>query len=193
MIVDLDDFHIILTKEDKKYLWELGCARNAPKSPDRSRKSSSKWTDEEIDYLGAKGETASYVFGEEMDTAIYGSRGDDGYDVVLPGIGKTAIKFNHRHKGYFLVERPRDFAAPTEAAISVYGECDPLNDVCYCRDMDREEKIVLGGWIKREEFWEKPPYFANWRHGPRWYVRQSQLRPIQELYGIVMAAKKKCA
>jgi len=168
---------VIIPAVHKLRLFDLAGRRNGCKHPSWSRRASDIFTDHEVDYIGLKGEYAVCKhFGTRIDQRIH-SHGDAGHDLTLPDGRRAMVKFNHRVRGYFMIERERDFSAPV--GVSVYGECDPPR-TCLCRDMGRADRVMIGGWISREQFF-RVCRKTDWGLGPRWYVPQWLLSPVAVL------------
>lgn len=176
----------IITTECRQRLEALGKARNAAKSPEWSRRKSDVFSDAEVDVLGLYGEyAAGHYLGVEIDSTI-NSYGDSGVDLVY-GTLSVAVKFNHRWRGYLMVEqRPGDAPSvgivgdlTSDLIILTHGKCFPP-ERCYCR---REGGLVvaLAGWLWREEF-VSAMYARDLGLGVRYICTCEQLRPMHEIW-----------
>ena len=138
-----------------------------------------QYGDLQIDFLGVKGEyVVSQVYGVPFDESGYGALGDDGVDIRTPTPG--AIKTNHRRDGYLIVERWRDVHR-VDVIHLVDGLCSPP-DRCICRTLPARESEVWRyvGYITVDDFKVKSE-LTNWGIGPRRFVRQRHLSPLNHL------------
>ena len=180
--------NFVITPSVKAQLVELGHRRNAMKDPSWTRRKSDVFNDQQVDALGCIGEYAMSVFlGVPMDWAVH-SHGDKGIDLVLQDGRTMAVKFNHRQRGYVMVEeRPSD----TETSLSdlstdliglVHGSCQPPRE-CYCKDLmtnNQPWNLVLAGYLTAQEFVSRKQY-ANWGLGGRYFVKADSLKDITQL------------
>ena len=177
----------VIPNATKKRLVALGHARNAEKHPSWTRRKSDVFNDQEVDALGCLGEwpICEYM-GLQMDEAVH-AHGDTGNDAVLKDGRTLAIKFNHRWRGYLIVEQ-RDGDTDTELSdlksdfiALVHGECrPPFPASCRCKElMESNDDFVvhIAGYLSAAMFIELKEY-ANWGLGGRYYVKPHQLKEI---------------
>jgi len=182
---------VIITKGCRDGLSEIGKARNSAKEPNWTRRMSKAFTDAQINELGMYGEyAASSYLGLKVDQKIH-RVGDSGHDLVF-GRMKIAVKYNHRWRGYMIVEgrigddlkigHIRDFNS--DAIILTHGICAP--PVCKCFKDDAAIFVVVAGWLTKEKFLKRMSS-VNWGLGLRYYCRCDQLDPIHTVFGLERA------
>lgn len=167
---------VAITPTIKRRLLAIAHARNDGKLPEQSRKQSKKFTDLEVDYMGAIGEyVASAVCDVPFDEQSYGRKGDNGVDMVIRGV-KCAIKANHRRNGYLIIERESD-VANVDALVLVDGPCDAKLPRCACMVEqngigETTEIWRLVGWMPVQDFLANATE-TDWGLGRRLWVRRA--------------------
>jgi hypothetical protein len=161
---------IKLTDDEVQTVRDLAAQRNLKAKRFGSKTYNGKNTSAETHILGLAGEFAiAKLCGVPVDSRIYSSHGDDGTDLVLPGIGNVAIKTTtyvdkpllraevHRHKDVI------------DYYIACYVNANDISDVWFI------------GWATTEEVLNaKQRKFL--RYGPTNYVlTEEQMRDPNDL------------
>ena len=176
---------VTLSAQEKKLCRRVGAARNAAKDPSWTRRKSDVFTDRQVDILGCVGEVAATrVFGGEFDQRVH-THGDDGHDLITP-FGPMAVKFNHRHRGYLMIEeRPDPWSdLKSEFIALVHGHCriGGGQRECFCAEemnSPRPSNYEVAGWLFAEEFKELSER-KDWGLGGRFICRVDQLRRAED-------------
>ena len=177
---------VVITQEERDRLITAGKDRNALKDPSWSRRKSDAFMDDELDVLGMIGEYAvARYFGLSPDYSATVC-GDTGSDIVWNGL-RIAVKYNHRWKGFLMVEeRPddeldngylRDLAS--DIIVLATGKCSPPQ-TCVCNHPGGIV-VILPGWCTRGEFLARMEK-RNLGLGGRYIVRCDQLNPMHTLW-----------
>lgn len=177
---------VIITENRRKWLAEIGHARNAAKKPEWTRRKSDVFSDAEIDVLGMYGEyaVASYL-GKDVDTTIT-THGDGGSDLSFNGLS-LAVKYNHRWNGYLMVEhRDGDDIGSgiigdltSDIIILTHGKCNPPKR-CICRE-EGWVYVILAGWLTKKEFVSLMES-RNLGLGGRYICKCEHLHPMHEIW-----------
>jgi hypothetical protein len=131
---------------------------------------------------------AAMYLDADFDDQIY-TGGDAGHDLVLRDGTTVAVKFNHRWRGYLMIEvRPgdtrecmRDLHA--DVVVLVGSNCDPQRNACTCRrsiEEDGELRLYLWGWLDAATF-RRNAACRDLGLGGRWIVRPDDLFEMREL------------
>lgn len=179
--------------EIKEKLYDCSDGRNGAKDPSWSRRKTEIFTDQELDRLGIIGEyAAADVLGVNLDWSVT-THGDNGHDLVLPNGWTAAVKFNHRYKGFLMIEgRDGDtddelVDLTTDVLILTHSFCEPKENICRCHDRlltaDYPSTIIIAGWISRSEFMRLKSE-RDWGAGLRHFVVVEDLRNIGELIAL---------
>jgi len=181
----MNEREVTLTADFKRRLFEAGRARNAAKDPSRTRRAGEVFDDAQLDCLGMIGEGAASIhLGIELNWEVTPG-GDDGVDFVLPSGMTVGVKFNHRHRGYLMIEgRHGDTDAhlndlKTDALLLIYGPCRPPAE-CSCDlllNPDVSSVVTVGGWVTRPRFLAMRAS-KDWGLGLRHYVPPSRLNRL---------------
>jgi hypothetical protein len=174
---------VLITPAIRERLREIALQRNQSKQAEWTRRRSDIFSDAEVDLLGMIGEYAGCVaLGTDLDISI-DVHGDKGWD-SHQGTRSIAFKFNHRTRGFLMVERRlsdrqrihlEDFTA--DLIVLTYGNCAPPHCECF---PPNPYYVHVAGYLPRTEFLAK--YEArNWGLGVRYIVAVDELQPIEEI------------
>jgi len=141
-------------------------------------------------FNGCKGEyAAATCLGVKMNMEIHRG-GDKGYDIVLIDQTTAAVKYRHNKGRGLAFSKEEEFSPNAKVAILTTGECDKLAKMpCPCCEISSYCRVLVPGWISREEFMDIRQRGYDLGCGWRMWVDQHQLRPMWELEGIVKEAK----
>ncbi len=171
--------------EELEQLRAVGKARNAAKKPSWTRRRSDAFTDAEVDGLGVIGEAAwARYLDVEMDFSIH-AHGDGGVDLIYEG-QSIAVKFNHRWRGFLIVERRPADKPPVhledlqaDIIALAHGTCKPPAH-CYCRQTHFE--VHVAGWLPEAHF-RANMLRRDWGLGGRYVMRPAELNSPHTLRG----------
>lgn len=179
-------FLIRMSKQTRKKLIRLGTARNAAKKPEWTRRASNVFNDRQVDILGCIGEyAASMALNVPMDWDVH-VHGDTGADLST-SCGTVAVKYNHRSKGYLIVEERKPdtwYDLKADRILLVHGWCNPTKGMCTCAATINSEgitQVMVKGWLAKDKFKQLSTY-VDWGLGGRFYVRADQLHPMELFY-----------
>ena len=177
-----------ITRDELYRLLECAEKRNSTKDPSWTRHKTNFLSDRLVNALGLIGEfAAAKVCGVDIDWSTHW-HGDKGKDLDLPNKQTAAVKYNHRDRGFVMVEgRAGDTPSQlsdltTDLIIGTNGNCDPPRQ-CECRAMlggDRGHTVEVAGWLPTSRFMEIKAV-KDWGNGVRHLVTVDQLFAMESL------------
>lgn len=183
---------VLIDFETRKKLAALGVSRNSAKRPEWTRRKSDVFNDQQVDILGCIGEfAASIAIGAPMNLDVH-SHGDGGVDLNT-AVGTIAVKFNHRNRGYLIVEErspDRWSDLNSDILVLVHGLCSGRKGECVCsiRIKSKEPmEVIVAGYIEASKF-KNIAKHVDWGLGGRFFCDIDSLRPVHELRNLLVAA-----
>jgi len=147
-----------LSKDQIKLARDLATKRNAKSARFGSKTYNDKHKSEDVHFMGVLSELAvALVCKTKLDTNIYNNKGDEGFDLVLPKLGRCNVKTTTYKDDPFL-----------RVEVNKFKECVDSYILCVW-DKNKSKEVQIIGYATKMDIL-KAPQKRLMRYGPLNYI-----------------------